>query len=106
MGGHYGSAIGTVDYEERLACFTEGNTFGGSNGTVSRSNFHTYPLYQRDRSFSNPLPFIPGRIKVLTGTIGGATPASILTANLSAPGGSRGTASFRLWVVIAKMHCG
>ena len=59
---------------------------------MSGSDSHTDPLFQRDRSFSSPLLFNPGRVNVVPGTIGGATPA-ILAANLNAPGGPLGTAA-------------
>ena len=92
IGGRYGSASGKGDYKEHSAYFTAGKSFGGLNVTISGSDSHTDPLYQRDRSFSSPLLFNPGRVNVVPGTIGGATPA-ILAANLSAPGGLLGTAA-------------
>ena len=90
IGGRYGSASG--NYSEHSAYFTFGKSFGGLNITVSGSDTHTDPLYQRDRSFSSPLLFNPGRVSVAPGSIGGATPA-ILAPGLNAPGGALGPAA-------------
>ncbi len=90
IGGRYGSASG--NYSEHSEYFTVGRAKDGLSFTLSGSDSHTDPLYQRDRSFSSPLIFNPGRVSVVPGTIGGATPG-ILAAGLNAPGGPLGTAA-------------
>ncbi len=69
------------DYRERSAYFTAGTAWHDLHVTISGSWSETDPLYQDRRSFSTP---ITGRVSVVPGTIGGATPA-ILAPGLNSP---------------------
>ena len=78
IGARYGSAS---DYKEHGAFVTVGAKRADFSITGSLSVSHTDPLYQNKRSFSTP---IVGRVAVVPGTIGGATPA-ILNPTLNTP---------------------
>ena len=84
ISGRYGSADG---YTEQSSSFTIGKALGGLNFTVSGSESGNKPLYQNQRAFSTP---ITGRVSVVPGTIGGASPA-ILAAGLNAPSACNAT---------------
>src|SRR3984893_10957494 len=70
-----------VDYWERSGFFTAGTSWNDLHITASGSWSHNDPLYQDRREFSSP---ITGRVSVVPGTIGGATPA-ILAPGLNSP---------------------
>jgi iron complex outermembrane receptor protein len=76
-----GQAAG--DYREKSGYFTAGTSLHDLHITASGSWSHSDPLYQDRRSFSSP---ITGRVSVVPGTIGGASPA-ILAPGLNSPSG-------------------
>lgn len=77
-GVRYGSAD---NYNEYGAFMTYGGKLGDVRFTASVNGSHTDPLYQNQRPFSTP---ITGRINIVPGTIGGASPA-ILASSLASP---------------------
>ncbi|MFZ6758310.1 TonB-dependent receptor plug domain-containing protein [Undibacterium sp. Ji50W] len=84
LNGRYATAN---DYSEQSTSFTLGKNLGAFNLTVSGSESSNTPLYQRQRPFSTP---ITGRISVVPGTIGGASPG-ILAASIDTPGNNNPT---------------
>ena len=83
-GVRYGSAD---DYSESGAFVTAGTAGSGFRVTGTLAINHTDPLYQNRRGFSSP---ITGRVSVVPGTVGGATPA-ILSNGLTTPSATNPT---------------
>jgi iron complex outermembrane recepter protein len=85
LGLRDGQAAG--DYREKSGFFTAGTSWHDLHVTASGSWSHSDPLYQDRREFSSP---ITGRVSVVPGTIGGATPA-ILAPGLNSPSAANPT---------------
>jgi len=89
-GVRYGSAD---NYDEYGAFLTYGARLEGMRFTASVSGSHTDPLFQNQRSFSTP---ITGRVNIVPGTIGGASPAmlasSLISPSKTNPTGAAATA--------------
>lgn len=84
ISGRYGSADG---YSEQSTAFTAGKALGDLHFTVSGSEGSNTPLYQNQRDFSTG---IVGRVSVVPGTFGGATPG-ILASGFNSPSASNPT---------------
>ncbi|WP_165917611.1 TonB-dependent receptor plug domain-containing protein [Roseateles saccharophilus] len=76
-GVRYGSAD---NYNEYGAYMTYGARLDGARFTASVNASHTDPLYQNERSFSTP---ITGRVSIVPGSIGGASPALLASGQVS-----------------------
>ena len=74
--------FGNNGYLEKSGSLTSGFDWKNLNVTFSGSILSTSPLYQRDRSFSQP---IVGQSSALPGSIGGTSPA-FLASGLLSPG--------------------
>jgi iron complex outermembrane receptor protein len=79
IGARYGSAAG--GYSEQSSNFTVGKSTSDFNFTIAGSESGNQPLYQNKRDFSTGLV---GRVSVVPGTVGGASPG-ILATGINSP---------------------
>ena len=84
-GGEIGTRLGAADggYTERSGYLVLGQSFGNLSITATASNAHTDPLFQKNRSFDQPLHTIPAFD--VPGTIISGSNAYQLAPGLNSP---------------------
>lgn len=97
-GTRFGGASG--GYGEESGYFVAGTTWGDFDFTFIGSRSHSDPLFQDKRDFASP---ITGRVSVVPGTIGGASPA-ILATGLNSPSQSNPTGASATALTLAQLE--